>query len=289
MGVAVNGGVGMMPGGITGNAAGVKTSENVAARMAAARKEKNKKPKKKLNYNPREISNQLVRANKSRNAAVVLSRARIKLGSLNRAYASGQYNEAEMRTAMAHARRMVECSRLKVRNLKEEEIIKGRDDREKRTDEMKKKNEVRRRVRRREQDARLKMSIEENQRVLKEKTKRQILLQKKRMHRNDEQRKITEADMKYLEDQLRNQSEDSGSSDGYDGAYLDLSMEAVQMSELQMVEQQIQQQVEIEVETEYAAIDARTAAAAMPSATAVAAPEGGSAPAAAAPVINVAV
>ncbi len=283
MGMAVNGGSAGMPGGVAGKATGFHSTGSSIARLMGQPK-KNTRPKKKLNYNPREISGQLVRASKSRNAAVVLTRARMKLSVLHQAHASGQYSESEVRIAMAHARRMVECSRLKVQNLKEEEILKGRNDREQRAGEMHKKNEVKRRVRQRERDARVKMSIEETQRVLKEKTKRQLLLQKRRMHRNDEQRKITEADLKYLEDQLRNNQTENSTQ--YEGATLDLSMEASQMSELQMIEQQIQQQVEIEVELEYAAMDAGgVSAAAMPSASA-SLPTGG---APAAPTVNITV
>lgn len=284
MGIAVNGGSAGMPGGVAGKATGFMSTNNSIARMMEQQKKKNARPKKKLNYNPREISGQLVRANKSRNAAVVLTRARMRLSSLHQAHATGQYKEAEVRIAMAHARKMVECSRLKVQNLKEEEILKGRNDRDKRIGEMQKKNEVKRRVRKKEQDARVKMSIEESQRVLKEKTKRQILLQKRRMHRNDERRKITEADLKYLEDQLRNNRAES--EERYDGASLDLSMEAAQMSELQMIEQQIQQQVEMEVELEYAAIDAGSISAAAMPAAAASLPAGG---APAAPTVNITV
>lgn len=275
MGVTVNGGNTGFSAGNAGGALGV-TAGSAADRMRAARENRNKKPRKKLNYNPREISGQLVRAKKSGNASVVLIRAKGKLSVLYKAYASGQYNRNEVQTAIAHARRMVECSRLKVRNLKEEELLKGRNERDERNGEQKKKNEVRRRVKKREQDARVKMAIEESQRVLKEKTKRQILLQKRRMHRNEERGKINEADIKYLEDQLKNNQNES--ADGYTAATLDLSMEAAQMADLQMIEQQIWQQVELEVEMECIAMDA----AGMPSAAALSgaiAQGGGEAPA----------
>ncbi len=73
------------------------------------------------------------------------------------------------------------------------------------------------------------------------------------MHRNDEQRRITEADMKYLEDQIRNNQSDKYVR--YEGVSLDLSSAAAQMAELQQLEQQIEREVEMEVELEYAAVD----------------------------------
>ncbi len=90
----------------------------------------------------------MVRAKKSNNAGVVLIRARGKLSVLYKAYASGQYNNSEVQIAIVHARRMVECSRIKVRNLKEEEILEGKNNRDKVNGEQKKRNEIRRRVRR---------------------------------------------------------------------------------------------------------------------------------------------
>lgn len=249
MSVTVNSGFG----GAAGSASVVTTKKSIADRVKAANNQA-KRPKKRLNYNPREISSQLARAHKSRNAAVVLARAGIKLGVLQQAYASGQYNESEVRIAIAHAKRMVECARVKTSNLKEEEILKKRNDRDHNSGEQKKRNEVKRRVRQKEQNLKIKMSLEEDQRILKEKNRKQLLLQKRRMHRNDEQRRITEADMKYLEDQMKNNQSDK--TVRYEGVSLDLSAEAAKMAELQQLEQQIEQEIELEVEMEYAAMDA---------------------------------
>lgn len=249
MSVTVNSGFG----GAAGSASVVTTKKSIADRVKAANNQA-KRPKKRLNYNPREISSQLARAHKSRNAAVVLARAGIKLGVLQQAYASGQYNESEVRIAIAHAKRMVECARVKTSNLKEEEILKKRNDRDHNSGEQKKRNEVKRRVRQKEQNLKIKISLEEDQRILKEKNRKQQLLQKRRMHRNDEQRRITEADMKYLEDQMKNNQSDK--TVRYEGVSLDLSAEAAKMAELQQLEQQIEQETELEVEMEYAAMDA---------------------------------
>lgn len=251
MSVAVNNGFG----GTVGSASVVTTGSSAAGR-ARARKNQSKKPKKQLKYNPREISSQLALAKKSRNAAVVLARAGIKVGVLQQAYASGQYDQAEVRAAIAHAKRMVECARVKTNNLKEEEILKKRNDRDHSSGEQKKRNEVRRRVRQKEQGLKAKISLEESQQVLKEKARKQQLLQKRRLHRNDEQRRITEADMKYMQDQISNSQSDK--SVRYEGVSLDLSLAAAQMAELQQLEKQIQREAEMEVELEYAAMDTQS-------------------------------
>ena len=87
---------GSMAGMTVGYSAGVSGTVNVARqleRMQAGRK-KNQKPKKKLKYNSREISGQLQRASKSRNATVVLTRAKSKVAALHAAKASGQYKDS---------------------------------------------------------------------------------------------------------------------------------------------------------------------------------------------------
>lgn len=254
MGMTLNGGGSSISSGISQGTLNIKNQNNPAVRMSALRSSGRKMPKKKLNYNPREISSQLMRASKSRNASTVLIRAKSKVSVLHSALATGQYDDAEVRTAIAHARRMVECSRLKVRNLKEEESMKKRNDKTHSTEQQRKKNEVKRRVSQKEQQLKTKMAVEKNQQILKEKSNQQELRRKRRMHRNQELGKITEADMKYLEDQMKNNQ--GNSSVSYSGVVLDLSQTAAQMTELQMMESQIEQQVEAEVEMEMAAIDA---------------------------------
>lgn len=247
MGMTAGGGMSGIPTGYSVHTASTNSATSQLDLMEKVRK-RNQRPKKKLKYNPREISNQLQRATKSRNAATVLTRAKSKVAVLMSAKASGQYKDSEVRIALAHARRMVECSRMKVRNLKEEELLKGRDDRDHTVKEQKKKSEIKRRVHQKENDLKVKMAIEENQQILKEKMRRQQLNQKRRMHRTEEQGKITEAEMKYLKGLGENdqpvQSVDMGS------VALELSMAAERLAELQRMEQQLEQQVEAEVEME---------------------------------------
>ena len=78
----------------------VKSVNNPDARLGFVRSSyNNSKNKKHLNYNPKDISGQLLRAGKSGNAARVLSRAKSKVSLLKRCKATGQYDEAELNTA----------------------------------------------------------------------------------------------------------------------------------------------------------------------------------------------
>lgn len=208
------------------------------------------KAKKPLNYNHREISGQLMRVKKSQSAGTVLTRAKSRLANLQRAAGSGQYDSKEVANAIAHARRMVRCAQLKVRNLKEEEREQASHTRENAGQEQKKRNEVKRRVSQKERDLKSKVVREEVQQVTKEKRKRNEMVQKRRMHRNQEQGKINEANMKYIKAQMEDGKGTGGCSTSGAGAVLDLSMEAAAMAEVQMLEQMMAEQIETEVEAE---------------------------------------
>lgn len=211
------------------------------------------KPKKKLNYNPREISGQLLRAKKWRGATIVLIRARGKLGVLLRAQASGEYDEAEIEAAIAHAKKMAECARLKAGNLKEEEIVRRKNEREHNGQEIRRKANGRRLAKKRTKAAETEAAMEEGSHALDEKLRRQLLRQKRRMHRIEEDRRIFKADMEYLEEQVKRGQE--GGTVQYGGAVLDLSGEAVSLSELAMMEKQMMQQEMYEQDLSLAAAE----------------------------------
>lgn len=210
--------------------------------------------KKRLNYNHREISGQIVRAKKSQSASTVVTRAKSRLAILQRAVGTGQYDSRELANAIAHARRMVRCAQLKVRNLKEEEREQKAHSRESGAKNQQKQGEIKRRVAQKERQLKEKITLEESQEVIREKRKRSEMMQKRRMHRNQEQNKISEADMKYIKGQMENGR--GGGSCSYSatgqGAVLDLSMEAAALAEVLMLEQQIQAEVEAEVAAEMA-------------------------------------
>ena len=218
----------------------VKNINNPDARLGAMRSSSNKsKNKKPLNYNPREISGQLLRAGKSGNATRVLSRAKSKVSLLKRCKATGQYNEAELNTALAHAQRLVKCARIKVKNLKQEERTAKANEREYENEESLRKNEIRRKV---------------------NEAKR-----KKYSHRNDERRRVSEAYMKYYSDRMKNNSWGQTGCN-QNGVSLELSYTSAGLSELKMNEQamrlmeQQELQAQAELDTELAQTDVQMTA-----------------------------
>lgn len=189
---------------------------------------------KKLNYNPREISSQLLRASKTRSATEVLTRAKSKLGNLRRCQGTGQYDSGELRIAIAHAQKMVRCAQVKVRNLKEEDQSETRDKR--------------------------KNSLKGQQKKMLEASK---LRQKRCRHRNQERAKIMQADAEYMQEKRRYDSESNRYCNGVE---LELSAAAMQMNELQItastltaaeehkLEEEIEQQIEMELQIQEAAL-----------------------------------
>ena len=149
-----------------------------------------KPTKKSLNYNAKQISSQLIRATKSRTAAAVLTKAKSTVNNLQHCLGTGEYDDSEVQIALAHAKRMVKCAQSKVSNLKQEENLQRKYEREKSAKEMQQKSEVKRRVHQKENDLKQKMATEEIQQVQKEKSRRQEIIRKRRMHRNEERSNI---------------------------------------------------------------------------------------------------
>lgn len=220
----------------------IKNTNDARARISATRK-KSSGGTKKLNYNHREISSQLMRAKKAQGAASVLTRAKGKLSVLKRSAATGQYDSREVANALAHARRMVQCAQMKVRHLKEEELEQKKHNRENRTEERHIEGEVKRRAANKERELKEKIQIETVHKVQQEKTKRQQMLQKRRTHRRQEMSKINEADMKYLKGEIENRKDQGMSPE--DGVILNLSAEAALLNEAQ-IRLQAEQEAEME-------------------------------------------
>ncbi len=236
------------PQSVFGGTVTIKNANTTYGRMAAMRTS-GKKEKKPLNYNHREISAQLMRAKRAQNAASVVTSAKRKLATLQRQAGSGQYDTKQMASAIAHARRMVRCAQLKMRNLREEEQEQRAKSREDGAQDQKMRNEIRRRVAQKERELESKLAIEQMQQVAEKKRRKNELVQKQRMHRNQERSRIQEADMKYIKSMMdRDRAADAGNSGG-GGAVFDLSMEAAAMREVQMLEQ-AQQAAEMEAAAE---------------------------------------
>lgn len=230
----------------------IKNANDPYVRMTAVQK-REQRVKKPLNYNHREISGQLLRAKKAQSAATTLTRAKGKLAVLQRAAGTGQYDEKEISNAIAHARRMVRCAQMKVRNLREEEREQKANRNKSGAKEQQIRNEVKRRVVEKERELEQKMALEQTQAVIEEKKKRTEMIQKRRSHRNQERGKITEADMKYIKGMMEAGKMPGGTSVMQsDAVIMDLSSTAAAINEIAMLEQQIQAETEAEVAAEMA-------------------------------------
>lgn len=244
MGTTISGaGSGSAQGAMAGTLT-IKNVNDARARVSALSTGK-KKTTKQLNYSYREISGQLLRAKKAQGAASVLTRAKSKVSTLQRLGATGQYNSKDVAMALAHAKRMVRCAQMKVRNLREEEREQSSHRDEGNAKVRQKKSEIKRRVAQKEKKIEQKVQIETTQEVIAEKRKRQEMMQKRARHRAQERGKITEADMKYIK-ALADEGKlpYTGNRLESSGVIMDLSAEATALS---MTEEQIKAQVEQEL------------------------------------------
>lgn len=234
--------IGNQTSGMMGACLSIKNKNGQDARTSYIRRTANKKMKKKqLNYNHREISSQILRASKARTASSVLARAKSKLSSLKRCQGTGQYNETELEYAIAHARRMVQCAAKKAQNLKEEEMMQSRLEREHNTDELVRKAEVRQRAARKEQQLEQKLVMKEVQQNRKMKKEWQELARKQSTNRNRERGKIHEADMKYIKAKIESMKEQGYSSDCSEIAELQGCLSEIARQEIKL---QMEQETE---------------------------------------------
>lgn len=85
---------------------------------------------KKLRYNFKAISTQILRSKTSTAAKAAVGKARAEVVRLKRLRQSGQYDEEELQYAIAHAMAIERVAKKKVKHLQEEERIKVMDDSE---------------------------------------------------------------------------------------------------------------------------------------------------------------
>ena len=261
MGISIN-----APGSVNSQASmtgtlSIRKSTNTFEQMTGV-KSSGGTSKKQLNYNHRDISGQLLRAKKPQSASAALTRAKSKVSMLQRAAASGQYDSREVANALAHARRMVRCAQLKVRNLREEEREQQSAQKENSGKSQQKEHEVKR-VAQKERQLKQKVAIENTQEVLRQKKKKNEMAQKQQRHRSQEQGKIAEADFKYIKSQLEDGKGFGGGSSYCEdsGITLDISDAAMSMAELEMMAQnQTEAEAEAEVEAEMSFTDGGTLA-----------------------------
>lgn len=218
-------------------------------RLAQQKKAKARAKKKNLNYNRREVSSQVLRANKLGTAARALATARTKVATLRRSVGTGQYDENELRIAIAHAESIVKTAKKKLSNLKEEQFKEKRVSREKQANALK--NQVKKqRVRAKRQQIKRELSAKRQQSERQMRAKELRVKQLKRRHRGEELADVAEADLKYIKDMDRYRryggAENSGRNtvDTTGTAALEIGDSAMRLSDLERAEQALKYEEE---------------------------------------------
>ncbi len=210
------------------------------------------KKKKRLQYNFKQISSMLLLTKTSGSASRVVTKARANVAMLLKKVRNGDYDEKELESAIAHARKLERIAKKRVKHLKEEEKAQAQGscvDFE----ELDENGETEENDSEREQEftqEELKKMMEESRRLMEETMAeleeaanlddladsimatayhdmdREDIERLKKKHRADEMREIVEADMKYLKDLFarleREKQETSGSSARSAGVSLEL-------------------------------------------------------------------
>ncbi|MDE7326124.1 MAG: hypothetical protein K2N63_07605 [Lachnospiraceae bacterium] len=219
------------------NTPGMVDRQRLAQQKKAKAKAKAKK--KNLNYNRREVSAQVLRASKLGMAARALATARTKASSLRRLVGTGQYDENELRIAIAHAESIVKTAKKKLGNLKEEQIKEKRVKREKQENALKKQVKQQR-IRAKRQQVKRELAAQRNQTERQMRAKEMRCKQLKRRHRGEELADVAEADMKYIKDmdRYRRYGGTGSSSQNTDtAAALEMGNFAMRLSDLERTEQ----------------------------------------------------
>lgn len=174
------------------------------SREAAREQQKEQKPQKRLNYNYRKVSGNIMRAKNLNQASNALSSANANLSTLKRKAVTGQYDDDELQIAITHARRMIRTARKKVNHLKYES---GEDVKDKQAVRQKENHNAKMMLRR----------ISDRE---KEKAKEELLYLKKELNslkkqreqadRSNENLDLNLADMEYLEKKIELLKEGKG-------------------------------------------------------------------------------
>ncbi len=216
------------------------------------------KRKKRLQYNFKEISTQIMLAKTSGSARSVAAKARRKTGLLQRKVRDGEYDEQELKMAIAHAKKLERIAKKRMKHLQEEEKAQQKGSCLVETDEYENlsmeetEEEGTQEADREELEQMLReyqammeecmAELNESMEELEEEGMRELadellggvqeemdpedLERLKKKHRSDELRELMEADMKYLRDLFgklaREKQENSSGSGGSGGVSLQL-------------------------------------------------------------------
>ena len=231
------------------------------------------KKKKRLNYNFKAISAQLMQAKTSGNASRVAAKARRQIAMLQRNTRNDEYDQDELEMAIAHAKSLERVARKRVKHLRQEEALKDKGNPGVPETEQESQDSILESI---DPEELMKMSEEELKQLMDELEQAMKELEMeaagdeltdalteavlddmdpmdleklKKKHRSDELRDIMEADMRYLRalfNKLAKEkqaaasgsgsSSSSGSSDGYSssGTAGDISGVSLELSGLEV-------------------------------------------------------
>ena len=94
-----------------------KTSKNKKTTKSTQKKYK------KLQYNFKRLSNQIMRTKTSTNAKQLVTKAKFQIANLRMKLLSGDYNYEEIHNALIHAEKIARVAKKRMKNLEEEEYI----------------------------------------------------------------------------------------------------------------------------------------------------------------------
>lgn len=218
------------------------------------------KKKKRLQYNFKAISAQIMTTKTSSGASQVAARARRQTAMLQRSLKFSEYDDEEIRNAIAHAKSLERVAKKRVKHLRQEEAMKRNENPylsemedkmedfsmegidleellEMSEEELKQlMEELEQAMQELEEEASDPRSMDTLSEIISEDMDSMNLEQLKRKHRADELREIMEADMKYLKalfDKLAREKQSAGSSSGNssgsDTAAVSLELAGIEM------------------------------------------------------------
>lgn len=211
----------------------------------------NPKKTKKLNYNFKTVSAQILLSKTSGSARKAVTKAQGTVAMLLRKVSIGEYDDLELEHAIIHARKMARIAKRREKHLKQEEQIEQKGKTEENEDLLKEGLEERA-----EEDEELRLTEEELQRLMEEyqelmeesmeelaeemieafsdelseevsgavyAMEPQELEELKKKHRSDEMRAIADADMKYLKAIFMKLEKEKQALSGASGNYANAS------------------------------------------------------------------
>lgn len=233
------------------------------------------KLKKRLPYNFKALSSEIMRAKKSDTARPLLMKMKSKLSWLYRQLKNGEYGESEVMAAILHAAAMEKIAKRKIRHLEAEEAVENgnaisnapsEDDEVYGKDELLKSLEENTNI----SEEKLQELMEKIEKLEEEITKDTLselqdmvlysgkdiseadIKEMKRKHREDEERQLTRADLEYLKslfNRLEQEKRDNSSSVGSSsyGGSSTISFTVKCVPEVEMADIDIGETVDISV------------------------------------------